>query len=544
MNQPGPSWLGDFVEKEIRSRTQHCNKGTAPRGKPTNAIDPDNEHSSYLLCKHIVVSLVESVSMRNTMQNSDNNETIQHSETVGDTAKTKKGDNLLQVYDDMQCIDEECTNYDESYDEWDMEGFNHQHSCDDYFIEGEMEVQGRHTMIESDDDDIQVMDDREVSRLEALSLIPDCYKRDKMTLTVPPLDLLPYRAWPKKKIYVIEIRRPKLFRPNLSPHKMLPQSSTVTVDEDIEIIEVIPASGDMERNGSTIQQTKVSCCKLAPEAASAELPLPLDLQYLLPPNAALDIPLVTTKTREIDDNVQIIGHHVPLSNPKFATGIAAASSAGPALCSRPATEYENNQNVSEIAEMRRRVYRKLIEKHPETSYPCSSRGFYIDSDCLFGPAVQGPPPLQIINDNENRGHFNSNIEMFSSKSSSRCRYNKNSSVPDAVYEEEGIDLGFRPQKQFPPIRGQNQRLPCDAEWFSAMLKETNGGQGGVSHFNEDNDRSPPRKHQRLHNNRRKWRKRRHNGDDNYTSIQINQSNGDAQNLGEVENIIQILHWLA
>ena len=58
------------------------------------------------------------------------------------------------------------------------------------------------------DDDIEVIHTDISERERILKSLPNCYKRTTMTFETPPTELLPFRAWPKEKSYLVQIRRP------------------------------------------------------------------------------------------------------------------------------------------------------------------------------------------------------------------------------------------------------------------------------------------------------------------------------------------------
>ncbi len=59
---------------------------------------------------------------------------------------------------------------------------------------------------DNEDDEIKILSDHEVALAKAVSLMPNCYCQSKVTLKSPPTDLLPFRAWPKEKSYMYEIK--------------------------------------------------------------------------------------------------------------------------------------------------------------------------------------------------------------------------------------------------------------------------------------------------------------------------------------------------
>merc|ERR1712223_1051443 len=63
--------------------------------------------------------------------------------------------------------------------------------------------------LESDDDDIEIINSAELNRAKALNMIPNLYKKTEVTLETPKTELLPYRVWPKKQSYKVRVCRPQ-----------------------------------------------------------------------------------------------------------------------------------------------------------------------------------------------------------------------------------------------------------------------------------------------------------------------------------------------
>ena len=276
---------------------------------------------------------------------------------------------------------------------------------------------------QQDDEEIKVLGDDEISRSDALSMIPNCYKRNKVTLTVPSLEFLPYRAWPKKKIYIIEIQRPKLFKGNLSLLKAQydnRNTSAISIDDDIEIVDVITSQGE-QISTSEMQKQDYEYSRMVAEKADV--------------------------AEESCDTTKVVGFRSEFSNPPLLGEVP-----------QPPVSYVYLNET--VAELRKRVYRKLIHR----DYEGPSRGFYVDQDCLLGPAIQGCSNMG--GSDEGRRTFNSEIpETFD-----KGRYNR-----PVDRDQVGIHLNFRPSKRYPIIR-QDQCLPCDAQWLSDMLKKNEGHQ--------------------------------------------------------------------
>ena len=113
-----------------------------------------------------------------------------------------------------------------------------------------------------DDGEISVISESEIRRLEGLAMLPNCYNRKRVTLTVPPLELLPNRAWPKKKVYIIDIVRPQLLKLSLSNmhseknDSALKVPSVAIIDNDVEIIDVVPnKSSEVSRTNVKVQHS-------------------------------------------------------------------------------------------------------------------------------------------------------------------------------------------------------------------------------------------------------------------------------------------------
>ena len=60
---------------------------------------------------------------------------------------------------------------------------------------------------EGEDDDIVELSAGEVAWQKCLDLIPNCFGKANITVESPPLDLLPFRSWPKKSSYTININK-------------------------------------------------------------------------------------------------------------------------------------------------------------------------------------------------------------------------------------------------------------------------------------------------------------------------------------------------
>ena len=60
---------------------------------------------------------------------------------------------------------------------------------------------------EEEDDDIVELSAGEVAWQKCLDLIPNCFGKANITVESPPLDLLPFRSWPKKSSYTININK-------------------------------------------------------------------------------------------------------------------------------------------------------------------------------------------------------------------------------------------------------------------------------------------------------------------------------------------------
>ena len=63
--------------------------------------------------------------------------------------------------------------------------------------------------LESDEDEIEIINSEELNRAKALNMIPNLYKKTEVTLETPKTELLPYRVWPKKQSYKVRVCRPQ-----------------------------------------------------------------------------------------------------------------------------------------------------------------------------------------------------------------------------------------------------------------------------------------------------------------------------------------------
>ena len=60
LDQPGPSWLGDFVEQEIVAVEIAKKKGKAKEQR-MKCSDPDIVKENFIICQDIIVHLAENV---------------------------------------------------------------------------------------------------------------------------------------------------------------------------------------------------------------------------------------------------------------------------------------------------------------------------------------------------------------------------------------------------------------------------------------------------------------------------------------------------
>ena len=104
-----------------------------------------------------------------------------------------------------------------------------------------------HTNDSKSEEEIVIISDKEIGGTKSLSMLPNFYNRSKINLTVPPLELLPNRTWPNKKVYTIDILRSKRLQDNSSnkdghDHMNLEgECSQAVLDNDIEIMHVLPS---------------------------------------------------------------------------------------------------------------------------------------------------------------------------------------------------------------------------------------------------------------------------------------------------------------
>ena len=104
-----------------------------------------------------------------------------------------------------------------------------------------------HTNDSKNEEEIVIISDNEIGGMKSFSMLPNCYNQSKINLTVPPLELLPNRTWPNKKVYTIDILRPKRLQNNISNKDgqddmhLEGESSQAVLDNDIEIMQVLPS---------------------------------------------------------------------------------------------------------------------------------------------------------------------------------------------------------------------------------------------------------------------------------------------------------------
>ena len=72
-------------------------------------------------------------------------------------------------------------------------------------LEGQSLEKVEEITLESDDDDIEILNDVELYRAKALEMIPNLFQKTEVTLKTPETELLPYRAWPRKKRYKVNV---------------------------------------------------------------------------------------------------------------------------------------------------------------------------------------------------------------------------------------------------------------------------------------------------------------------------------------------------
>ena len=262
-----------------------------------------------------------------------------------------------------------------------------------------------------DDDEISVLSDSEIKRLEGFAMLPNCYNRKRVTLTVPPLELLPNRAWPKKKVYIIDIIRPQLLKLSLSNMQSekndssLKETSLAIIDDDVEIIDVVPNKS----SEVTLTNFKVQHSDRLEKASK---------------NTST-IKKQSAKTTSTDS--------VIISN----------------IIRETAEAYSPDTNKRKSAQGSSESRKVIDNPADNNSSAHRSRGYYPDQSAflslgLSNVSTNGKRKLQDV-DGEDKNH---------SKKLSR--------------QDVEIDLGFHPNKRL-PVSNPKQCLPCDAatlKWLS------------------------------------------------------------------------------
>ena len=275
------------------------------------------------------------------------------------------------------------------------------------------------------EDEVEVLSDSEVARIDSLSMLPNCYNRTKVTLTVPPLDLLPNRAWPKKKVYIIDILRPQLL--SVIPSNIecsdndnfLKGNSLAVLDNDVEIINVVPV--------------KSSHCQKTDERFTTR-----DSSFEISSDTIASRNLFTKFSGAISAQQSRKGMEVHDEKPEKRQRLISAHECSIRTNHKPKVQHHN-----EISNL---VYNKMVEEPKEFQ----SRGYYPDNNFLLG--------------NQRRKGSTKRKrtpEEISGKNSDHSR--------QIIRQAESIDLDFHPNKRL-PVSNPNQCLPCDADTMNWLVQ--------------------------------------------------------------------------
>lgn len=271
--------------------------------------------------------------------------------------------------------------------------------------------------------EVVVLSDSEVASMDSLSMLPNCYNRNKVTLTVPPLDLLPNRAWPKKKVYIIDILRPHL---NVNVATMdcsgnesyLKGTSLAVLDNDVEIINKLPTKTDESPENDEKHTT---------DSLPAFSSDPIISKNLYTKTIAT-ISAQPIRNRKKADNEEAVDGHELINAHE---------------CSFRTNHKPKSYNNCEISDL---VYTTMIE---EPQAP-QSRGYYPEINCLFD-----------------------NRQMCSTK---RKRTSKEKTGDDSDHSRkilrhaEKINLDSHPNERL-PASNPNQCLPSDKCTLNSSVKQ-------------------------------------------------------------------------
>ena len=431
LHQPGPSWLGNFVDEEIESveatletreykGNQHKIQSFENNENFTKLAKYNGSNETHKICKDILLHLLKNIVEQLNSTHVCEVEVKQ----IHDIRETGSSKGIKRKLHTDENPDADMLNEPENDRANEIERHNFSEHGDEY-NDGAC---SRDKNICSIEDEIEVLSSQEVSRLDAMSMIPNCYKRKKVTLTVPSLDLLPHRAWPKKKVYVIEILRSQLCKKNLSMLDPISDgcyqkstSAITLVDDDIEILDVIPPQNSFysvelkQYNQKHTDNDKVE--------SSNRKSKHVQMKSSTEPST-LDTSKGEKRLRGFDSEFSNHMHNE-------ATSLSAP-----------------NCDNGDVSDLRKMVYNKMIGKSRYLS-----RGFYNDEWSVFGQALQGAYPNTSISQNS------ANDKPI------KCRTRSFNSSTVA------IDLDFRAKKRFPIIR-QDQCLPCDANLFCDIVKHS------------------------------------------------------------------------
>ena len=379
LNQHGPSWVGDLGGEESETREITY----------SNELNKDDErmqffNQNFVLCK---LSCDRKSRRNRVLCNTIVEQLISDVlNTISKTHIERKERNIRENL--MSLTSKTCLNETSDVMESVLIPLN------DNKLVSNSASNENNSFMKQEESEIEVLSDEEISRLDAMSMIPNCYNRSKITLTVPPLDLLPNRSWPKKKVYIIEIRRPNMSGVSLpdldrnTQKDIQSAASIVTMDNDIEIIDVIP-SKSFQRNTATEDYR---------ETGYSQKNLPCDNMDC---HQSTSCNIITHKSvfdanasKQIPSNIEFQDHT--------------------------------------ISELRKLVYKKMSGQLGN----CSSRGFYSDSECLIEPSTK-------------------KLNVSRKRSRPEVGGDKLKSAESDHSLNDNVELDFIPSKRF-PITSQHQ----------------------------------------------------------------------------------------
>ena len=432
LDQPGPSWLGDFAENEIL-------KTNVRKNNQQLKIDSGRTpNENVKMCKKMVEQLIEDVlfkvslarihTSQNTYleENDGNNLTLTKSQRF--SLQNKEQHITPDVNTDQTRNDLECQNPLEELEQ-----------------SNQALITSDKMSCSSPEDCVEVLSNDEVSRFDAMSMMPNCYKRNTISLTVPPLDLLPHRAWPKKKVYIIEILRPQLLNVNLSHpnssdnYAPNPNTSAITIiDDDIEIIDVIPSQSSQNTECTMKKTSKAKDNKTPAFKSGGNVSNDCEMiKY----GHAVNHRNPPSRTLQPSNQESTLINRSSSNKDNVAIPFKSSTSISEEVSSSATVENLQCENISEL---RKRVYSRMTGVEER-----SSRYYYRDENCFLDPTTyelsEGRKFLSevVVKNNESK--------TKSFKADSSCA------------------LEFRPSKRF-PIARPNQCLPCDATWLNDALK--------------------------------------------------------------------------